>query len=265
MPRIQTIDHTELFYRDWGTGRPVVFVHGMPMTGDMWQYQMLYLAERGFRAIAYDRRGHGRSDDPGTGYEFDTLADDLGALLDQLDLTGATLVGHSMGGGEITRYLSRYRNQRVSKIVLVSSTVPKVEVEAQAAVALLERLRTGYSKWVAENAALSFGAEVPGHLIEPLDKERTIRDWMGVSLNAVGACMAVNLSTDFTTEVREIAVPTLIVHGDCDVFAPLDTCGRRVAELVPDGRLLIYEGAAHLPHLSHRRRLSADLLTFAAL
>jgi non-heme chloroperoxidase len=262
MPRTNADDGTELVYRDWGAGRPVVFVHGMLMSCDTWQYQMLHLADNGFRAVAYDRRGHGRSDDPGSGYEFDTLADDLAALLERLDLTDAMLVGHSMGGGEIARYLTRHGDQRISQIVLVGSTLPRVELEEEARTLLLDQLRAGYGRWVADNAAASFGDDLPGYAIAELDKEQTIRQWMGVSLGAAVACTAANTSTDFTTELSEIPVPTLIVHGDHDLFAPLETSGRRAAELIPDSSLVIYEGAAHMLHLSHRARLNADLLSF---
>src|ERR1700722_9177073 len=240
MPHFHAPDGTELFYRDWGTGRPVVFVHGMLMSSDMWQYQMLHLTENGFRAVACDRRGHGRSDDPGRGYEFDTLADDLAALLNRMDLTDVTLVGHSMGGGEIVRYLSRHGNQRVAQIVLVGSTVPKLNVDPAAGAALLDRFRTGYGQWVAENAALSFGDGLPGCVIPQLEKEQAIRDWMDVSLQAAVACTAVNMPADFTSELSKITVPALIVHGDHDAFAPLETCGQRSAELIPDSRLVVY-------------------------
>ncbi|HUB38053.1 MAG TPA: alpha/beta hydrolase [Streptosporangiaceae bacterium] len=262
MPRIQAPDGTELFYRDWGARRPVVFVHGMLLSSGMWQYQMLHLAGNGYRAVAYDRRGHGRSDDPGSGYDFDTLADDLAAVLDRLDLAGVTLVGHSMGGGEIARYLSRHGGQRISQIVLVSSTVPKLDADPQAEAALLGRLRASYSQWVAENAELSFGDGLPGCAIAQLEKEEAIRDWMGVSLQAAVACTAANMAADFTAELSKITVPALVLHGDHDAFAPLETCGQRSADLIPDSRLVVYANAAHMPHLSHRQRLSADLLAF---
>ncbi|MGH3295210.1 MAG: alpha/beta fold hydrolase [Trebonia sp.] len=263
MPHIRISDGTELFYRDYGAGRPVVFVHGMLLSSGMWQYQMLHLAERGFRAVAYDRRGHGRSDDPSAAYEFDTLADDLGALLDGLDLTDVTLVGHSMGGGEVARYLSRHGSRRVSRMVLVSSTVPNLDVDPQVATALLNVFRTSYGQWVAENAALSFGEGLPGCEIPQLDKEQAIRDWMGVSLRAAVGCTAANLSADFSAELSKITVPALILHGDHDAFAPLETCGRQAAGLISDSRLVVYDNAAHMPHLSHRERLNADLLAFA--
>ena len=262
MPPIQTSDGTELFYRDWGAGRPVVFVHGMLMSSDMWQYQMLHITQNGFRAVACDRRGHGRSDDPGTGYDFDTLADDLAALLDRLDLTGATLVGHSMGGGEIVRYLSRHGGQRIAQIVLVSSTVPNLDADPQTVAATLDRIRSSYGLWVAENAAPSIGDGPGGCAIPRLEKEQTIRDWLGVSLQAAVACMAANMQADFTADLSKITMPALVLHGDHDPFAPLEACGQQSAGLLPDSRLVVYANAAHLPHLSHRERLNADLLTF---
>lgn len=263
MPRIQAPDGTELFYRDWGAGRPVVFVHGLLLSSDMWWYQMMHVSGHGGRAVAYDRRGHGRSDDPGAGYEFDTLADDLAAVLDGLDLTDVTLVGHSMGGGEIARYLSRHGHRRVARIALVSSTVPQLGVGPDAAAAHLGTLRTSYGRWVAENAALSFGDGLPGGEISELDREHAIRDWMGVSLHAAVACTAANLAADFTAELGAITAPALVVHGDHDVFAPLESCGRQAAALITDSRLVVYEDAAHMPQLSHSDRLSADLLAFA--
>jgi non-heme chloroperoxidase len=262
MPRFAVPDGTELFYRDWGAGSPVVFVHGMLMSSDMWQHQMLHLTENGFRAVAYDRRGHGRSDDPGTGYDFDTLAGDLAALLDGLDLTRVTLVGHSMGGGEVARYLSRHGGQRIERIVQVSSTVPRLDADPGAVAALLDRFRASYGQWVAENAALSFGEGLPGCVIPQLEKEQAIRDWMGVSLQAAMACTAANMQADFTAELSKITTPALVLHGDHDVFAPLETCGQRSAELIPDSRLVVYANAAHMPQLSHRERLNADLLAF---
>ncbi|MFD6157015.1 alpha/beta fold hydrolase [Nocardia sp. NPDC060256] len=263
MTALTTTDGTTLFYRDYGTGRPVVFVHSMLMSSDMWQHQMLHLAEHGHRAIAYDRRGHGRSDDPGRGYDFDTLADDLAALLDRLDLTEVTLVGHSMGGGEVIRYLTRHGAQRISRIALVGATAPHLSVDPPLADALLDQLRTDYGRWVAGNAALSFGNDLPGCDIPQLEQEATIRDWMRVSLHAAVECTRANLAADFRAEARVITVPTLVLHGDHDAFAPLETCGRRSAELIPDSKLVVYENAAHMVHLSHRARLNEDLLAFA--
>ncbi|MBU3062737.1 alpha/beta hydrolase [Nocardia sp. NEAU-G5] len=264
MSYLTTPDGTDLFYRDYGAGRPIVFVHSMLMSSDMWQHSMLHLAEHGYRTVAYDRRGHGRSDDPGTGYEFDTLADDLAALLDQLELTDVMLVGHSMGGGEVIRYLTRHGSQRVSRIALVGATAPYLDVDASAAAAQVERIRTEYGDWVADNAGLSFGDHLPGCTISQLEREATVRDWMRVSLHAAVECTRANVAADFRTEARRITLPALVIHGDHDVFAPLHTCGQRSADLIADSKLLIYENGSHMLHLSHRPRLGRDLLDFAA-
>lgn len=264
MPRFTASDGTELYYRDWGRGRPVVLVHSMLMSSDMWQHQMLHLADHGFRAIAYDRRGHGRSDESATDYGFDTLADDLAALLERLDLAEVTLVGHSMGGGEVVRHLSRHGGARVSRFALVGSTVPALQVDAETAAGLVEQLRGGYGQWVEDNAALSFGDQLPGVRILRTEKDRTVQDWMRVSLRAAVECTRVNLAADFRAELRRIALPGLVVHGDSDAFAPLEVCGRRSADLIPDSRLVVYPNASHMLHLSHRARLGADLLAFAS-
>ena len=262
MPSILTDDNVDLFYRDWGTGRPVVFLHSLLMDSTMWQHQLLHLAERGHRAIAFDRRGHGRSDDPGRGYHYDRLADDLATIMDALDLTEATLVGHCMGGGEIVRYLTRHGAGRVSQIALVGSTVPTLDVDPKAARDLLNELRVGYGRWVSENAALSFGSKPPASDIPSLEKERTIRDWMAVSLQAAVDCQQATFDEDFAQEPTMIDVPALVVHGDDDTVAPLDMCGRRSAELLRDAELLIYPNGSHMIHLSHRQQLNADLLSF---
>ncbi|MGW4771621.1 alpha/beta fold hydrolase [Nocardia sp. NPDC004278] len=262
MPFLTASDGTALFYRDYGAGRPIVFVHSMLMSSDMWQQQMLYLTGHGYRTVAYDRRGHGRSDDPGMGYDFDTLADDLATLLNRLDLTDVTLVGHSMGGGEAIRYLSRPGAHRVSRIALVGATAPHLDIDPHHTTALLNQLATDYGRWVADNAALSFGDDLPGCDIPQLDKDATIRDWMRVSLRAAVECTRVNMAADFRAEARRITVPALVLHGDHDAFAPLQTCGQRSADLIPDSELVIYQNASHMLHLSHREQLNHDLLAF---
>jgi non-heme chloroperoxidase len=170
------------------------------------------------------------------------------------------LVGHSMGGGEVARYLSRHGGQHISQIVLLSSTVPRLAADPQAGAALLDRFRESYGQWVAENAALSFGDGLAGCEIPHLEKEQAIRDWMGVSLQAAVSCTAANMAADFTAELSKITVPALVLHGDHDAFAPLESCGQRSAQLIPDSRLVVYANAAHMPHLTHRQRLNADLL-----
>jgi len=262
--RITTHDGVDLFYRAWGAGRPVVFLHSLLMDSSMWQYQMLHLAEHGYRAIAYDRRGHGRSDDPGGGYDYDTLADDLAAVLHALKVTQATLVGHSMGGGEIVRYITRYGDDRVSQIALVGSTVPTLDVDSQAAAAVLAELRVGYGQWLADNAALSFGRKPPATDVPVIEKENAMRSWMSVSLQAAIECQTATLTTDFAAELSNVRVSALVIHGDDDAVAPLQTCGLRSAELLQHAQLLIYRNGPHMIHLSHRQQLNTDLLNFVA-
>jgi len=263
MPRVRTGDGVELFYRDWGTGRPVVFLHGLLMSSAAWQPQLLHLAEHGYRAIAYDRRGHGRSDDPGRGYDYDTLAADLAAILDALDLAGVTLVGHSMGGGELVRYLTRYGHDRVSQIALVGSTVPGLAVDTHAAAALLAQLRGGgYGQWLADNAAASFGLKPPATSIPQTEKDRTIRDWMTVSLQAAVECQQATFAADFAPELPALQLPASVIHGDDDAVAPLERCGLRSAELLPDARLRVYRNGSHMIHLSHCQQLNRDLSEF---
>lgn len=262
---------TQLFYRDWGAGRPVVFVTSWALSSVMWQYQMEHFAANGFRAIGYDRRGHGRSDDPGAGYDFDTLADDLAALIEQLDLTEVTLVAHSMGGGEVVRYLTRHGEGRIAKIVLVGSTVPCLPqlpdnpdgIPAAAREQLLARMATDLGGWIDENAGPFYGDGVPGCELPQATKDWTVRDVMSVTLRAAIACTATNATADFRPELAKVTVPALIVHGDHDASAPLDLCGRVSAELLADAELKVYTNAAHALYLTHTERLNADLLDFA--
>lgn len=262
---------TQLFYRDWGTGRPVVFVTSWALSSIMWQYQMEHLAANGFRAVGYDRRGHGRSDDPGAGYDFDTLADDLAALLEHLDLTDVTLVGHSMGGGEVVRYLTRHGDARVRKIALVGSTVPCLPqlpdnpdgVPQAAREQLLARLASDFGGWIDENTASFFGDGLPGCEVPQATRDWTVRDCMSVTLHAAIECTVANATADFRPELAKITVPALVVHGDHDASAPLDLCARVSAELLADSELKVYTDAAHALYLTHTARLNADLLNFA--
>ncbi|AWK89149.1 alpha/beta fold hydrolase [Azospirillum thermophilum] len=263
---IHTDDGTKLFYRDWGRGEPVVFLASWSLNSDSWGYQMLALAERGYRCVAYDRRGHGRSSDPGRGYEFDRLADDLACLLDRLDLHGVTLVGHSMSCGEIVRYLTRHGSGRVARTVLVGTATPALARSADTPDGIdpdgLEQFRTGclmrdFPKWLADN-------------IDPFltpDCSSVMKDWvrsmaLQASMKALLDCHRATTSTDFRAELAEVTVPTLVVHGDLDVSSPLDLTGRRTAALMPNATLALYEGAPHGLFLSHMERFNRDLLGF---
>ena len=265
MQLIETKDGAGLFYRDWGTGKPVVFVHGWAMSSDVWQYQMVYLAAQGLRCVTYDRRGHGRSSDPGRGYDFDTLADDLGAVIERLDLREVTLVGHSMGCAEIARYLTRDGGSRVARVVLVSASLPFVMKTADnpdgVDRAVFENTRAGWSKdfpkWLGENARPFFAPDTSQHMVD-----WGIRICLHTSLQALFECNRIDVETDFRPELPHIKVPTLVIHGDADVSAPLDLMGRKTAKLIPGSQLKVYERGPHGLMFTHTDRLNADLLAF---
>jgi non-heme chloroperoxidase len=264
-PFLETKDHVLLFYRIWGTGYPILFVHSWAVNADLWQYQMIHFADRGFRCVAYDQRGHGRSTDPGRGYDYDTLSDDLAAVIGELDLHGTVLVGHSMGCGTITRYLSRFGAQRVAKIAFISPTLPfmlKTDdnpfgVEKASLDRLHESWKKDFPKWLSDNARPFFVPETSSAMVQ-----WGINMCLQASLKALIDCNRADLETDFRSELPRIKVPTLIIHGDKDVSAPVDFTGKRSAALIPNCRFIIYEGAAHGLMLTHVNRLHDDLMAF---
>jgi len=264
--RLVTRDGTTLFYRDWGSGRPVVLLHSWAVNSDMWQYQVQALTAAGLRCVTYDRRGHGRSDQPDSGYSYDALADDLADALTALDLRDVVLVGHSMGGGEVVRYLTRHGQDRVSRIVLVSSTTPLLVKTADnpggVDPALLEGVRglwrKDFHKWIADNAAPFFTPETSAPM----------REWaMGLmaptSVKVALDCNAAVAGTDFRAELPKVGVPTLILHGDADVSAPLALTGEKTARLIPASVLKVYAGGPHGIFLTHMDQLNRDLIAFA--
>ncbi|MGK3966853.1 alpha/beta fold hydrolase [Sorangium sp. So ce118] len=265
-PFIETQDGALLFHRDWGAGKPVLFLSGWALSSEMWGYQMLDLADNGLRCVAYDRRGHGRSSDPGRGYDHDTLADDLAAVLEQLDLREVTLVGHSMSGGEIARYLSRHGDRRIARAVFLAPTTPML-LKAPDNPDGLDRLlveqvraaiRADYPGWLADNAAPFF---LPDTSPATMDWVRQLM--LQCSMKALIDCNRASVEADFRDELRRIEVPTLVIHGDRDASAPLALTGEKTAALVPGSRLIVYEGAPHGLFVTHRERLGRDLLAFA--
>jgi non-heme chloroperoxidase len=265
-PSVNTSDGVQLFCRDWGAGKPVVFLHSWGMNSAMWGYQVADLLRHGLRCVAYDRRGHGLSADPGRGYDADTLADDLAAVMDTLDLRGATLVGHSMAGGEIVRYLSRHGPDRVAGVVLLASTTPFLTkaqdnpggVDAAVFEAGRGLWRQDFPKWVDDNAAPFFVAETsPGMRRWAMDMLLT------TPLPVLLACNHVVVETDYRPDLRSLKTRTLVIHGDQDASAPLERTGRPSAALIPGARLVVYEGAPHGLFLTHKDRLNDDLRAFA--
>ena len=270
MPFNKAADGTDLFYKDWGSGRPVVFVHGWPLQADMWEYQMVPLFRSGLRTIAADRRGFGRSGQPAGGYDYDSLADDLAILLDALDLHDVTLVGFSMGGGEVVRYLARHGGARVSRAVLVSSVTPFLErtpdnpdgVDRGVFDTMIEQLQTDRPHFLASFGKAFFGA---GLLSSPVSAE--LLEWCGdMALQgsplATLDCVRAFSGTDFRADLAAVRVPTLVIHGTSDATVPLEVSGRRTAASIAGARLVEYQGAPHGLFYTEKNRLNADLLGF---
>ncbi len=264
MPNVQTDDDVSIFYRDWGQGEPVVFCAAWALSSIAWEYQMMAVIDAGFRAVAFDRRGHGRSDDPGRGYDYDRLSEDLATVLDALDLREVTLVAHSMGSGEAVRYLTRHGSGRVARLLLLAPTTPYLlhgpdnpqGVPEELFAERREEWRRDFGRWIVENEDPYFGAGP----VSPLLREWTKADMISTSLQAVIEFQRAAARTDFRDELSRIDVPTLVIQGDADASAPLPITGARTAEMIPGARLVVYEGAPHGLYLSHRERLNEDLL-----
>jgi pimeloyl-ACP methyl ester carboxylesterase len=254
---IETDDGASLFHLDWGTGKPVLFTHAWALNADIWEYQLTELADQGVRSVAYDRRGHGRSSDPGRGYDYDRLADDLAAVIDRLDLRDVTLVGFSMGNGEAVRYLSRHGSSRIARLVMVSTIAPQSGGNFDAYIAALKQDRpTFFTKGVT--------AFTNGHpAVSPAMTDWVVAQFMRSSPKGVIDCMRAISHGNFEAELRAITVPTLVLHGDKDQVNPLEMTGKKVAELIPGATLKVYEEGAHGLPVTHRARLAQDILAFA--
>jgi non-heme chloroperoxidase len=263
--QIVTRDGAHLFHRDWGDGKPVVFLAGWALTSEAWAYQAAELSDRGLRCIAYDRRGHGRSDDPGRGYDLNTLADDLASALETLDLTDVTLVAHSFGALEATRYVSRHGPRRIGRIIFLAPAGPcllqKADNPAGAPRAYFEHnwklWRADFPKWLDDNTAPFFAPDTSPGIIA-WTKGLMTQCSMRAVLD-VGRTLA---SADLRAELARLHLPTLVIHGDKDASAPLELTGRQMAALVPGARLVVYEGAPHGLYITHMDRLNADILAF---
>ena len=237
----------------------------------MWDFQIPFLVDHGFRCVAVDRRGHGRSDSPWTGYDYDTLADDLRALLNALDLRDVALVSHSAGCGEVVRYLTRHGADRIANITLVSGTAPCLMkrpdnpegVDSGLMQSDLQRRTADRPKWFAANAAGFFGTDLPGITVSPELTDYVIRQCLDCSARATAQFFLTGFTTDLRDELQTVGVPALIVHGDHDLQAPLELCGRKTAQLMRHGTLRVYENAAHGLFVTHADQLNADLLAFA--
>lgn len=264
-PNTIIVGDVNLYYRDWGRGRPVLFVAGWSMCSDSWGYQMMALCRQGLRCIAFDRRGHGRSSDPGDGYDLDTLADDIAAVIEALDLRDVVLVGHSMGCNEIVRYLTRHGGARVTQVALLGPMTPGIALSASNPngidPALLAQFRStqllhDFPRWIEENVE----PFVPG--AGPRMRDWLVQMALQCSLQALHDCHLCVEASDMAAELEAVDVPVLVIAGALDVSAPLELTARRTAALVPDCRLVVYEDAAHGMFLTHVEQVNGELLEF---
>jgi non-heme chloroperoxidase len=270
MSTITMQDGTQIYYKDWGEGQPVVFSHGWPLSADAWESQMMFLASNGHRTIAHDRRGHGRSSQPSGGNEMDTYADDLATLIEALDLRDAVLVGHSTGGGEVARYIGRHGTSRVAKAVLVSAVPPlmlKTEANPMGTpIEAFDEIRAGVaadrSQFYEDLSEPFYGANRRDSTVSQGVRDAFWLQGMQGGLKNEYECIKAFSETDFTEDLRRFDVPTLIIHGDDDQIVPIGAAGLASSQLVKDATLKVYEGAPHGVADTHKDQLNADLRDF---
>jgi non-heme chloroperoxidase len=270
MPYVTTKDGAEIYYKDWGSGPAIFFSHGWPLSADMWEQQMMFFASHGFRAIAHDRRGFGRSSQPWNGYDYDTFADDISLILETLDVHDVIMVGFSMGGGDVARYMSRSRGQRVAKAVLTSAVTPlfiKTPDHPEGVdKSVFDWIRDGLIKdrpdFLDKFNALFYGTtHNPGAVSDAIFKQ-TLQIALAGSLKATYDSVAAFSETDFREDMKAFTMPTLIIHGDADQVVPPEATGKLAHAMIRGSVLKLYSGAPHALVTTHKDQYNADLLAF---
>ncbi len=270
MTTIRTKDGTQIYYKDWGTGQPVIFSHGWPLTADAWEDQMVFLASRGYRCIAHDRRGHGRSSQPWNGNDMDTYADDLAAIVKTLDLKNAIHVGHSTGGGEVARYIGSQGTKRVAKAVLIGSVTPlmlKTTTNPNGLpIEVFDNIRASVladrSQFFKDLSASFYGTNRPGSKVSQGLRDSFWFQGMQAGFKGVLDCIKAFSETDFTEDLKKFDVPTLILHGDDDQIVPIGASAMLSSKMIKNAQLEVYKGAPHGMCSTHKDQVNADLLSF---
>jgi len=269
MSTIKTADGTQIYFKDWGNGKPVLFSHGWPLDADMWDNQLNFLAENGYRVIAFDRRGFGRSDQPWTGYDYDTFASDINDLIAHLDLQDVTLVGFSMGGGDVTRYINNYGTARVDGLVLLGAVTPAFGqrddfpqgVEPSVFDGILAGLRQDRAQFISDFAVPFYGTNA-GQTVSEGVLTQTLNIALLASLKGTLECVKAFSTTDFRPDMAKIDVPALVIHGSNDQVVPFETTGKLAASMIEGAQLKVYDNAPHGFAVTHSDQLNADLLAF---
>jgi non-heme chloroperoxidase len=271
MSTVKTRDGAEIYYKDWGTGQPIVFSHGWPLSSEAWAVQMLFLAQHGFRTIAHDRRGHGRSSQTSSGNDMNTYADDLAAVIDHLDLNNAILVGHSTGGGEVARYVGRHGTKRVDKVILIAA-VPPLLLKTKAnpeglPIEVFDGLRSSLAKdpsqFYKDFAPMFYGANRAGAKVSQGMLDQFWLWSMQAGLKSVYECIKAFSETDFTEDLKKFDVPTLVLHGEDDQVVPVKDSAKKSAKLIRGATEIYYPGGAHGITATEPDRVNTDLLEFA--
>jgi len=272
MSTITTKDGTTIYYKDWGSGPVITFSHGWPLNADAWDGQLLFLAQNGYRVIAHDRRGHGRSGQSSSGNDMNTYADDLATLFETLDLRDVTMVGHSTGGGEVARYIGRHGTKRVAKAVLIGA-VPPVQVKSasnpegtplEVFDGLRAALASDRAQFYKEFAIPFFGVNRPGAKVSQGTLDQFFRLSMQAGLKNVYDCVEAFSETDFTEDLKKFDVPTLLMHGEDDQIVPVNISARKSQRIVKNVQAIYYPGAPHGLTVTHQDQINADLLAFVA-